>query len=85
MSQLLKALAKSRRLSTHQSYRVAITKCKATKMREIHRTAENITDEQIMESLGDTIKIIENLQNRADFLLDIAVQRGLVREWGNES
>ena len=35
MSQLLKALAKSRRLSTHQSYRVAITKCKATKMRDI--------------------------------------------------
>lgn len=54
-------------------------------MREIYRTAENITDEQIMESLSDTIKIIENLQNRADFLLDIAVQRGLVREWGNES
>ena len=54
-------------------------------MREIYRTAENITDEQIMESLSDTIKIIENLQNRADFLLDIAVQRGLVQEWGDES
>ena len=54
-------------------------------MREIYRTAENITDEQIMESLGDTIKRIENLQNRADFLLDIAVQRGLVQEWGDES
>lgn len=43
---------------------------------------EHASNEQIMELLEETIQTLENTQNKLDFLLDVAVDRGLIQEWG---
>jgi hypothetical protein len=51
-------------------------------MSEVIPIMEHASNEQIMELLEETIQVLENAQNKLDFLLDVAVDRGLIQEWG---